>query len=92
MSSGLSESPYGLDQLNADVAADPAHADKYFTLYQNYQKIYGGQSQQQPKTQFQQERTDLINALMNTQNAVDQGSINYGPIGSRVEVVAIAQK
>lgn len=33
-------SPYSLDALNADVQRDPKNADKYFTLFQEYQKAY----------------------------------------------------
>jgi hypothetical protein len=44
-----------------------------------------GQKAQKPLSQGQQERADLIKALDNTEQVIGGGSINYGPLGSRVE-------
>lgn len=38
-----------------------------------------------PLSQSQQDRADLISALGMTEDSVNRGSINFGPIGSRVE-------
>lgn len=43
------------------------------------------QKAQKPLNQSQQERADLIKALDNTEQVIGGGSINYGPVGSRVE-------
>lgn len=81
-------SPYTRENLLADVQRDPQNAEDYFKLYQMYQEVFAPpEASQKPLSQGQQERADLIQALDNTENLMAGGSINYGPIGSRVEGV-----
>lgn len=83
MSSG---SPYTRENLMADIQRDPKNANKYIEYYANLEEIFNPEQEQpKPLNQAQQERADLISALDLTEGAVNQGSINYGPIGSRVE-------
>lgn len=57
---------------------------EYIKVAEAINKLTGG-TQAKPLNQAQQERSDLVSALDMTENVVNQGSINYGPIGSRVE-------
>lgn len=85
---GEMSSPYSRENLIADVQRDPQNAEDYFKLYQMYQEVFAApEASQKPLSQGQQERADLIQALDNTEGLMEGGSINYGPIGSRVEGV-----
>lgn len=79
-------SPYGKANLLADIQRDPKNADKYMEYYAMMDEIFNPKIEE-PKalSQGQQERADLITALDNTENLMAGGSINYGPIGSRIE-------
>lgn len=58
----------------------------YLDVVASMKKMYGADSTQaKPKSQFQQERADLVTAMDNAENLINQGSINYGPVGARVE-------
>lgn len=89
LSSGMGQpqSYYSLESAIMDVQRDPQNADYYMQLYEFANPEPSKASQPKPLNQAQQERADLINALTMTEDAVDAGSINYGPIGSRVEGV-----
>lgn len=83
---GNNASPYSRQNLMADVQRDPANAEDYFKLYQMYDEVFSPkQEQEKPLNQGQQERADLIQALNNTEGLMAGGSINYGPVGSRIE-------
>lgn len=78
--------PYGRENLMYDIQRDPENADKYIEYYSMLQEVFSPEAEQaKPLSQGQQERTDLIQALDNTEGIMGQGSINYGPINSRVE-------
>lgn len=79
-------SPYSRDNLLYDLQRDPKNADKYIEYYSMLDEIFNpAQEEQKALTQGQQERADLTTALGNVEGLMGQGSINYGPIGSRVE-------
>lgn len=81
------QSPYTRDALLFDLQRDPKNAKKYIAHYQSLQEVFAPPEtqSQKPLSQGQQERADLIKALDNTESLMSGGSINYGPIGSRVE-------
>lgn len=80
------QDPYPRENLMADIQRDPENAQNYIEYYQMLQEVYNPEVEQ-PKalTEGQQMRTDLINALGNVEGIIGQGSINYGPVMSRVE-------
>lgn len=81
-------SPYSRQNLMADIQRDPKNAEKYIQYYAALDEIFNPEAKEpKPLNQAQQERADLITALGLTENAVNQGSINFGPIGSRIEGV-----
>jgi hypothetical protein len=81
-------SPYSRANLMADIQRDPQNADKYVEYYAMLDEVFNPEGEaQKPLTGPQQERADLITALDNTENVMAGGSINYGPIGSRIEGV-----
>jgi hypothetical protein len=88
MSMGYAQqNPYPRENLIYDMQRDPANADEYMKTYQMYQEIFAAPeaASAKPLSQGQQERSDLIKAIGMTEDAMAGGSINYGPIGSRVE-------
>lgn len=81
-----SANPYSRENLMADIQRDPANAGDYIAYYSQLEEVFNPQqSAERPLSQGQQERADLIQALDNTEGLMAGGSINYGPIGSRVE-------
>lgn len=83
-----STNPYSRENLMSDIQRDPENADKYIEYYSMLEEVMNPQqAQAKPLSQGQQERADLIQALDNTEGLMSQGSINYGPIGSRIEGV-----
>lgn len=86
MGAPVEQSPYSKENLMADIQRDPENAEEYFQTYQMYQEIFAPpEASQKPLNQGQQERADLIQALDNTEGLMEGGSINYGPLGSRIE-------
>jgi hypothetical protein len=83
----IQQSPYTRESLLADIQRDPKNMNDYISYYESLQEIFAPQQMEdaKPLTQFQQERSDLISALGMTEQAVEGGSINFGPIGARVE-------
>lgn len=85
-----SQSPYSKQNLLADIQRDPTNAEDYIKHYAMLDEIFNPAQEsasQKPLSQGQQERVDLMQALTNTENVMAGGSINYGPIGARVEGV-----
>lgn len=83
-----SASPYSKENLMADIQRDPRNAEKYIDYYASLDEIFNPKIDEEaakPLSQGQQERADLIRALDLTEGTIDQGSINYGPVGSRIE-------
>lgn len=78
------QSVYTFENAFADMTRDPENAEYYASLYE-FANPKTDEKAAKPLSQAQQERADLINSLTMTEDAVNQGSINYGPIGSRVE-------
>lgn len=83
------QSPYTRENLMFDIQRDPKNRDEYIKYYAQLQEVFAPPEtqSQKPLSQGQQERADLIKALGNTESLMSQGSINYGPIGSRIEGV-----
>lgn len=87
-------SPFAPQNLESAImqimqqGGDMGDVSKFLTVAKTMQELTGGnQAQAKPLSQGQQERADLIKALDNTEGIMSTGSINYGPIGSRVEGV-----
>lgn len=81
-------SPYSRENLLYDLQRDPANSDKYIEYFAQLDEIFNPpEATQKPLSQGQQERADLSTALDNVEGLIGQGSINFGPIGSRVEGV-----
>lgn len=82
-------SPYSRENLWYDIQRDPENAEAYVQHYAMLQEVFNPPAPEAPKplNQAQQERADLITALDNTEALMSGGSINYGPIGSRIEGV-----
>lgn len=81
-----SQNPYSRENLLADIQRDPTNAKDYIDYFTMLEEVFNPQMQEQkPLNQGQQERADLIKALDITEDVMAGGSINYGPIGSRVE-------
>lgn len=81
----MSSSPYSRENLIYDIQRDPQNANKYIEYFTQLEEIFNPEVKQKPLNQGQQERQDLLNALTLTEQAVEGGSINYGPVGSRIE-------
>ena len=89
--------PFGisLEDVGAQMKEALTKGDTkgYGVLSDLYDRIYQyesdaadtGKGSDKALTQGAQERADLIKSLGLTEGAVNAGSINYGPIGSRVE-------
>jgi len=89
--------PFGisLEDVGAQMKEALTKGDTkgYGVLSDLYDRIYeyesnaadSGKDSDKALSQGEQERADLIKSLGLTQGAVDAGSINYGPIGSRIE-------
>lgn len=79
-------SPYSREALLYDIQRDPANMDDYISTYQTLEEIFSpAAAEEKPLTEGQQQRADLMQALTNTEGVVNQGSINFGPVGARLE-------
>lgn len=82
----IQQSPYSRENLMSDIQRDPENADKYLELFAMYDEIFNPETdEEKPLTEGQQGRADVITALGNVEGIMGGGSINYGPIGTRVE-------
>jgi hypothetical protein len=84
--------PFSVDNIDDNVqrilsgGGDMKDVKEYIGLVDALTKLKApAAGSTKPLNQAQQERADLISALGMTEQAVGAGSINYGPIGSRVE-------
>lgn len=82
----MSGSPYSREALMYDLQRDPQNAEDYIERYQQLEEIFSPQAEAaKPLNEGQQMRADLIRALDMSEGAIQNGSINFGPIGSRIE-------
>jgi hypothetical protein len=84
-------SPFNPANVEANIqniltqGGDMSDVKEYLGIVETLQSFKPQASDQKPLNQGQQERADLIKALDNTDSIMAGGSINYGPVGSRVE-------
>jgi hypothetical protein len=84
-------SPFSPSNVNANIqqilanGGDIKDVADYISVVKSIQELQPQDSADKPLNQGQQERADLIKAIGMTEDAMSGGSINYGPIGSRVE-------
>ena len=85
--SSQQQDPYPKENLLYDIQRDPANAKDYIAQYQQLQEIFAAPEVEEPKalSEGQQARADLMTSLGMAEDVIGQGSINFGPIGSRVE-------
>lgn len=85
------ESPFDPANVNANVqqilsnGGDLKDVKEYLGIVQTMQALNPQSKESKPLSQGQQERADLIKAIGLTEDQMAGGSINYGPIGSRIE-------
>lgn len=88
-----SDSPFSPANVEANIqqilsnGGDMKDVSEYLGIVKTIQGLQPKDESSKPLSQGQQERADLIKALGLAEQTVEGGSINYGPVGSRLEGV-----
>jgi hypothetical protein len=88
---GVSSMQIGQALMQAYMAGDAPAASQLESMYELASSFEASQAEAnkvataKPLSQSQQERSDLIKALGMTEDSINAGSINYGPISAPIE-------